>query len=282
MKTIAARLSILVVTLAIAASAFAQESTNTYRGFNEYENIRALITSSGSLVGLDSSVGYDFNQHFGVFGGVPMYFTTSGGFGSGTADLHAAGMGDAYVGAEFFAYGKALKYSSTVTVGLPTGNVEKGFSPGEATIYWTNRFRHSFGRLTPVFSVGVGNSMGIAIGAPSSQPITRALTSTDTIANLQEGAEFDFSRRVYAGGSAYQVYPFNERADATLSKTQLRENGVDTWLGFEPSRVVRLEVGYSRSTTFGLNSLSLHMGFNVGRVLRSLRSAGGPAKPVRG
>jgi hypothetical protein len=47
-----------------------------------------------------------------------------------------------------------------------------------------------------------------------------------------------------------------------------RENGVDTWIGFQPSRVVRPEIGYSRSTIFGLNSLLFKLSLNVGRMLR--------------
>src|SRR3954471_23749548 len=38
-----------------------------YRGFNAYESFRGLVTSSGALLKLDSSLGYDFNRNFGIF-----------------------------------------------------------------------------------------------------------------------------------------------------------------------------------------------------------------------
>ena len=52
------------------------------------------------------------------------------------------------------------------------------------------------------------------------------------------------------------------------SEDRIRENGVDVWLGFEPTRVVRVEAGYSRSLTFALNRFSFNVGLNVGRLFK--------------
>src|SRR5262249_8179724 len=51
-----------------------QEGPPPLKGFNAYENFRGMVNSSGALLKLDSTVGYDFNEHVGVFTGVPLYF----------------------------------------------------------------------------------------------------------------------------------------------------------------------------------------------------------------
>jgi hypothetical protein len=285
-------LCVVFLIASLAASVSAQDSAtplpaatlpkdsiveSRFRGFNEYETFRGLVTSTGSLLKLDSSLGYDFNRNFGIFVGVPLYF--SGSFASNTVgSTHAEGMGDAYLGAELYTFSRIVRYSTSFTVGLPTGSVAKGFSPDKVTADWTNHLRRSFGPLTPTFSIGVGNAVGIGVGAlPTSEVVDRSLTSTGTFVHMEEGAELDVTRRTYIGGAGYHILPFGKQGVAdngnsgeTTASTNsiLRENGIDAWLGFEPTRVLRTEFGYSRSTTFALNSFSFKMVLNVGRMLR--------------
>src|SRR5262249_47519858 len=49
---------------------------DSFKGFNEYEHFRGMINSSGSLIKLDSTLGYDFNRYAGVFVGIPLYFAS--------------------------------------------------------------------------------------------------------------------------------------------------------------------------------------------------------------
>jgi hypothetical protein len=244
----------------------------SFRGFNAYETFRGLVTSSGALLKLDSSVGYDFNRYFGIFAGVPVYFTSSFDAGASAQSVWASGMGDAYVGAELYTFSRVLRYSTSIAVGLPTGDVRKGFSPGNVTVDWTNHFRRSFGRVTPAFSIGAGNSVGIGIGAvPSSELIDRSLTSTGKFVHMEEGADFDLTEQIYVGGAGYHILPFGNRpseSDAGANAIVPRENGFDTWIGFQPKGVVRTEIGYSRSMTFERNSLSFKLGLDVGAMFR--------------
>lgn len=267
------------------------------KGFNEYENFRGMVNSSGSLFKLDSTLGYDFNRYLGVFAGVPLYFANDSSGTPGQTRVHDAGAGDTYFGVEAYAPSRIVNYSTTLTVSAPTGSVSKGFSPGKATIDWNNRFRHRFGRLTPFMASGVGNTV------PDSELVTRNFISLGRVAHFEEGAEFQVVHRVYLGGSAYQIVPFGNQqvfnrfgaavprdgkaheggpapaqpppgntGEPSASGNDLtREHGLDAWVGFEPTRVLRLELGYSRSVTFALNSFSFNVGLNVGKLLRTQR-----------
>ena len=278
------------------------EAPSQIKGFNEYENFRGMINSSGSLFKLDSTLGYDFNRYFGVFTGVPLYFANDSIGTPGQTRVHDAGAGDAYFGVEAYAPSAIVNYSIALTVSAPTGSVSKGFSPGKATIDWNNRFRRRFGRFTPFVSAGVGNTV------PDSELVTRDFISLGRVAHFEEGAEFQVARRVYLGSSAYQIVPFgkqevfnrfdtfvardgkegpgdheggpaanqpppgNSGQPSATGNDLTRERGFDGWLGFEPTRVLRMEFGYSRSVTFALNSFSFTLGLNVGKLLRMQHS----------
>ncbi len=266
----------------------ASQASEPIQGFNAYENFRGMVNSSGTLLKLDSTIGYDFNQYLGVFAGVPLYFASDSSNTPGQTRLHDAGAGDAYFGVDVYAPNRILNFGSTLTISAPTGSVSKGFSPGAATVDWNNRFRHTFGRLTPFVAAGVGNTV------PDSELVTRDFISLGSVSHFEEGAEFQLAKPVYLGGSAFQIVPFGRQqvfnrfatasprdggqgnatpplviASETTGNDLTREHGFDAWIGFEPTRVVRLELGYSRSVTFALNSFSFNVGLNVGKLLRS-------------
>jgi hypothetical protein len=268
----------------------ANQASEPIQGFNAYENFRGMVNSSGTLLKLDSTFGYDFNQYLGVFAGVPLYFASDSSNTPGQTRLHDAGAGDAYFGVDVYAPNRILNFGSTLTISAPTGSVSKGFSPGAATVDWNNRFRHTFGRLTPFVAAGVGNTV------PDSELVTRNFISLGSVSHFEEGAELQLAKPVYLGGSAFQIVPFGKQqvfnrfgtasprddnggqgnagqpslnGASAIGNDLTKEHGFDAWLGFEPTRIVRVELGYSRSVTFALNSFSFNVGLNVGKLLRS-------------
>ncbi len=287
---------------ALGSSSIAQKPTaktdvldDEPKGFTEVETFQGTVNSQSGVMKLDSTVGYDFNKHFGLFAGVPVYFshvasitTTTGTITTTTPASTESGVGNVYAGLTFRAPNPALDYESAITVGGPTGSKTKGLSTGRATVDWDNRFEHSFSHFTPFFEGGLANTV------PDSAFFTRPYTSLGGVSHLEEGANFDLLRRVSVGGSAYQIVPFgNQKVISRLAKQKgtaitgtgkkppfdtpgvtsgsdlTRENGFNAWIAFEPSRLWRLELGYTRSTTFDLNSFAFNLRFNVGKMLRS-------------
>ncbi|HYX53438.1 MAG TPA: hypothetical protein VE783_08290 [Candidatus Limnocylindrales bacterium] len=273
------------------------------RGLTAYEDLRGVFDSAGSLLKVDSSAGYDFNRHLGVFAGLPFYMAHDSINGGPSANPFRSGMGDVYFGADVHLPAGVVDYSTSITLAAPTGRVSDGFSTGHFTADWNNRLRHSFGRVAPYVSAGFGNTV------PDSPQLTRTFSSRGSIFHSEEGLDVNLTRRVYAGGAAYQIIPFGRQEifnrldlvaqtrdgkgggnnhpgtepgdngapgtgitgdQPTIAGNDLtREHGFDAWLGFEPTRVVRMEIGYSRSFTFALNRLSFDVGINIGRLLRT-------------
>jgi hypothetical protein len=106
MKQAFTKLALLAM-LAACRPAFSQ-NVDPQKGFTEYETFQGTVNSDNRVFKIDSTVGWDFNKHFGVFGGVPYYFasvpsstTTTGTTTTTTASSSNHGIGNAYVGMSF-------------------------------------------------------------------------------------------------------------------------------------------------------------------------------------
>jgi hypothetical protein len=265
----------LVALLAACTPAFSQ--TGSGKGFTEYETFQGTVNSDNRVFKIDSTAGWDFNKHFGIYGGVPMYFVN--------VPSSSHGIGDAYVGMAFRASNASLDYAGALNVSAPTGSKSKGLSTGRAGVDFTNRISHSFNRFTPFFTGGLSNMV------PDSTLSTRPFTSLGAVTHLEEGADYQIIKHTYVGASAYQIVPFGNQKifsklvdgggqgknpfdnNAQTSGTGItRENGFNAWVGFEPTPLWQAELGYTRSATFNFNSLAFNLRFNVGRMLRSKKS----------
>ncbi|HEX2328677.1 MAG TPA: hypothetical protein VHN74_08135 [Candidatus Angelobacter sp.] len=280
-----------IIVLAVACLPLpAQTKPDPYKGFTEYETFQGTVNSDSRLFKLDSTIGWDFNKHFGVFGGVPLYFSHASATASGTTTTTTtsnSGIGNAYVGMAFRAPNTPLNYVGAITVSAPTGSTNNGLSSGRAGVDFSNHISHSFNRFTPFVDAGVSNTV------PDSQFSTRPFTSLGLITHWEEGADFEVVKHTYVGASGYQILPFGNQKvfsklvdkgqggggtgsgnsfdnNAVSSGNDLtRENGFNAWVGFEPTPLWRAEVGFTRSMTFDLNSIAFNLRFNVGRMLRS-------------
>src|SRR5690349_23311513 len=108
-KTIA-----LLALLIACRPAFSQNPIDTQKGFTEFETFQGTLNSDSKLFKIDSTVGWDFNKHFGVFGGVPFYYATTpaGTTSTGTtaAGTSNSGIGNVYAGMAFRAPNQKLDY----------------------------------------------------------------------------------------------------------------------------------------------------------------------------
>lgn len=288
--------SLVLLAILGADLSFAQTGTlpdANQKGFTEIESFQGTVNSSDKVMKLDSTAGYDFNKHFGMFAGLPVYFSSASGTATTTGTTSTgtgAGVGNFYLGMAFRAPNPALNYASTITAGAPTGSTKKGLSSGRGTIDWSNHFDHSFSRLTPFLEAGLANTV------PDSILVTRPFTSLGAIGHFEEGAEYELVRHFSVGGSAYEITSFGNQKifsklvqagqtrtvsgkshgfDTTFASSGnglTRENGASAWVAFQPTQILRAELGYTHSATFALDSFSFNLGLNVGRLLRTKNS----------
>jgi hypothetical protein len=261
------------------------------KGFTGFEEFQGTVNSDSKIFKLDSNAGYDFNQHFGVFAGMPLYFANTqttttqvnGTATTTTTNVTNNGIGNAYFGFAMRAPSKTLDYGSTVTFSAPTGSTSKGFSSGRANFDWDNRFEHAFNRLTPFFDGGLANAV------PDTGLSTKPFTSLGLLTHLEEGGDFELVKHFSVGGSGYEIVPFGNQkvfskivgkgqsgkgkgknsfdlAAETSGSGLTRENGFNSWVAFDPTPLWRLQVGFSRSATYDLNSFGFNLRMNLGKA----------------
>ena len=290
MKTLLRAVCFLaMVAVTIPACGQYEPTPDFQKGFTGYESFQGSVNSDSRMFKLDSNAGYDFNKHFGLFAGMPLYFANTqttitqvnGTATTTTSNVTNNGIGNAYFGLAMRAPNKTLDYSSTATFAAPTGSTSKGLSSGRANVDWTNRVEHSFDRLTPFVEGGVSNAV------PDSELFTRPFTSLGLVTHFEEGGEFEVIKHFAVGGSGFEIVPFGnqkifsklvgkgqsgngknsfDQAAETSGSGLTRENGFNSWIAFEPTPVWRVELGFSRSATFDLNSIAFNIKMNVGKL----------------
>jgi len=170
------------------------------RGLATYTLFQGSADSQGQVMKWDSSLGYNFNQHFGVDFGVPVYFVRNSGT-STTSSGANNGVGNVYLDARAKFNNPAVNYDTVLTGDAPTGDSSKGMSTGRATFDWSNHFDRAFGRWTPFGDIGVGNTI------TDTRFFTRPFTTLGFDTHMEGGARYDLGKIFSLGASGYAALP---------------------------------------------------------------------------
>jgi len=270
------------------------------RGVIFYERFLGSTNTLGNLFRLDTTVGYSFNKHFSVDGGLPLFFVRPSGTATalgGIADTND--IGNAYLELRFVAPNPAINYACALTGAAPTGDKNRGLSTGRVTVDWTNRVDRSFSRLTPFGAIGFANTV-------SDTPLfVRPYTTLGFITHLEGGALYRVTRFLDIGAGAYAIEPAGQQTIVselvTKSSTMpagsgknggrsgkqgafettpisvgsadlVRDNGFSLWGSAHLSKALTLQAGYTRSVHYALNTVTFGIGVNLGSVVKSMTS----------
>jgi hypothetical protein len=268
-----------VVCIALAACAIAQSlpqpAAHDSTGFTAFAAFGGTTNSEGQIYDLVGSMGYDFTPHFGADLGVPFYFIrASSSAGGGSTN----GVGDPFLDLRLKFPNQLINYGSKLTGFVPLGDSKQGLSTGRATFDWTNHFDHSFSSLTPFANVGIANT------TVSTGMFVRPYTTLGFNTHFEGGGTYDLGRFFKLGASGYDISPsgqqtvfsrvhgngqvqhrrfFNGSQQTQGSADIAQDDGFSTWVDATPGRVVNLELGFTRSMHFDLNSVSFTIGFNL-------------------
>ena len=267
-----------------AAQAAPTQSGNDDKGFTSYVQFAGTSNSDGQVYKLDPSVGYNFSGHFGMDVGIPVYFVRASSTTAGTTSTN--GIGNPYLDVRVKYLNPLLNFGSILTGYAPAGDSKKGLSTGRGTFDWTNHFDRSFSSLTPFAEVGIANTI------TDSLLFERPFTTFGFNTHLQGGVKYSLWKIFSVGASGYDILPTGQQT--VFSKVQggssnslsshkpvflnnqqttgtadiAHDDGFSTWIGASPGRAVDLELGFTRSLHYDLNSVSFSIGLNLGRLYR--------------
>jgi hypothetical protein len=265
-------------------------------GWTFNQQYRGGVSSLGQNTVLDLSGGYNFNEHFGIDVGIPLYFVHRE-FQNLPQGVTPAGWnnsaGDLYLNLRFNAPNKVLNYSSQARTFAPTGSFENGFSTGRVTVDWNNRVDRRFGAITPFAEISLGNTIA------DRHYLVRPFRSFGFASQIEGGADVKVASNVFVGGSWYGVLPsgtqkiysqyvtrregfvplpvtdsrYFETAFTTIGPSSIaKDRGLAGWVSVKTNRNVDFELGYTRSTHYDLDTLSFRIGFNAGSLVRRMSS----------
>ena len=268
-----------------AAQAAPAQSVNDDKGFTSYVQFAGTSNSDGQVYKLDPSVGYNFSGHFGMDVGIPVYFVRASSTTAGITSTN--GIGNPYLDVRLKYLNPLLNFSSILTGYAPAGDSKKGLSTGRGTFDWTNHFDRSFSSLTPFAEVGIANTI------TDSLLFERPFTTFGFNTHLQGGAKYNLWKIFNVGASGYDILPTGQQT--VFSKVQggssnpaspshksvflnnqqttgtadiAHDDGFSTWIEAKPGSVLDMELGFTRSIQYDLNSVSFSLGLNLGRLYR--------------
>ena len=288
------RISILAIAVisALAAISAAQSqpvpAMQGERGITSYMIFGGTANSAGQVYELNTNVGYDFSSHFGAAVGAPIYFLRPSSTATGSSSVN--GLGDPYVNFHIKYPSPAINFASGLTGTAPVGNSKKGLSTGRATFDWTSHFDHSFSQLTPFAEIGIANTI------MDSRLFVRPYTTLGLNTHFQLGANYDLWKFVSVGASGYDIVPhgqqtvfsrvnpaaagagnpgsihsgrvFENNQQTTGSATIAQDHGFSAWIDANPGKTVDLELAFTRSMVYDLNSVAFNIGINLGKLYR--------------
>ncbi len=257
----------------------AQES-----GFTSYIEFGGTTNSDGQIYELNSNVGYDFNAHFGAVVGAPIYFVRPA---ASTGAASANGFGDPYLALRLKYPGSTVNFGTALTGTVPVGNSKEGLSTGRATFDWTNRIDRDFSGLTPFVELGIANTTA------QSRLFLRPYTTLGFNTHILGGASYNVWKFVSLGASGYDILPSgqqtvfsrvipgqasgvgkghgpaflnNQQTTGTASLAQ--DDGYSIFVEGNPRPAIDLELGFTRSFVYNLNSVSFSIGINLAQLYR--------------
>lgn len=263
----------------------------TIKGFTLVQRFEGSTSEGTTIVDMNTALGYNFSEHFGIGVGVPVFFLAPDGQ-PGIAS-NTTGLGNISIGVHSDFDLGPISYSSSITAAFPTANTTKGLSSGRVIVDWDNRFEHSWGIFTPYVDVSLGNGINnVAMASAIQGRVQRPYITLGKEMQFEGGIDVKLAKKVTLGASGYNVVPWGkqkvyswvvrrgtvgtgknrrERVYETMAVSEGssdldRDNGFNTAVGFQATRTIGLNFGFSRSVRFESNSVSFGAGFNLSRL----------------
>ena len=238
-----------------------------------WENLQAATNSEGQTYLSDTSVALALSQRVTLSAGLPIYDVPGG-----------AGLGDIY------ARLNVARPMSWATLGLqftataPTGNTSLGLSTGRFTGDFTGRLSRWLGPLHPFVAAGIANTV------PETLYYLRQYTSLGLVGHVEAGSGLWLTPTVSVGASGYDILPSGQqkifshgqngattgkgpaflRAGETVGGADLaRDDGVNAWAAWRPQQGLALELSYSHSARYALNTVAISLGYNLANLFGS-------------
>lgn len=272
-----------------------------------YIDFGGSTNSSGHIFEIGFSAGYQFNDRVSVNARVPFYFvsatttSTSAGAGEQQTTLTDHGIGDPSFSLLLRFPNHVLNYKTGVTTWVPVANTSSGFTTGSVLVDWSNQVNRPIGRLLPFAQVDIANTV------PDTPLFLLPYTAQGFNARFEAGMKVALTKIIRPGASLYYVLPSGQQhlysrevaasgsggggtsggmgagmgggmgagnpdgfmtEHVTVGNDLTRDHGFSTWLTANLPHFIDLQIGFTRSYNYNLNTVSFGVGFDPLAALR--------------
>ena len=248
------------------------------KGFTLFEEFRGSTSNQGQFTILDTSVGYDFNDHVGIDIGVPYYFfRATPHLVPGERHYWDNTVGDPYADLRLSFNNRVLNYATIFSFSVPVQETG-AFSTGRVGLDWFNHFDRPIGPFTPYVNAGISN--GLLDTRLLGQPfrIVDSFTSLGFLADGEAGLTMKVFKRAVIGGSYYALQPWGSQKVFTANgvtnfflqpngpgdvSNLTHDRGYSAFVRFNPTRFMYIEPAYVHSLKLNTDAATLTVGFDL-------------------
>lgn len=279
------------------ASAQSPSSPNVI-AFAQYQG---STSSLGMVMSLTADLGYQFSDRFAAEIGVPLLLVRSPFSPVVNHDWYwQAAIGEPYLDIRYMRPYHKVKLTSIATVTFPIANMNRIFGTSRFGADLFNHVQETFGDLTPFLNVGVSNGAVNRFVMPRPYTEARPYQSLGFLSDYEGGLEFKRHKGILQnfglGGSLYDLLPVgpqkvfsrfvlpysslagdghhNRFFDSTFEtvgpSTIARDNGYSGWLDITRWHPIDLQLGYTHSVHYVLDTYTVTLTFDAGALAKKL------------
>ncbi len=221
-----------------------------------------------------------------------------------TTTLTDRGIGDPSFALLLSFPNRVLDYKTGVTTWVPIADMNSGFTTGSVLVDWTHHLSRPVGRLRPFSQIDIANTVpdtplfllpytaqgfNARFEGGTKFRITKILSAGGSFYYvLPSGQQHLYSREFHTagqggsggsgtsggmGGPGAQAHASGNRygfmtQEVTVGNDLTRDRGFSTWLSAALPHFVDVEIGFTRSYGYDLNTVSFGVGFDPVQALR--------------
>jgi hypothetical protein len=299
--------AVLVAALLAPSLASAQTSPQSAspsslpaEGPTAFLQVQGNSTPLGLVIGYDVDIGYNLTSHLGADVGFPFVSVRSPLTLVANHDwMWTTLVAEPYVAVHYTTTKSGANITSVLTGTIPAANMIRIFSTGRFGVDWFNHIEPEeaiFKGFTPFANLGASNGAVNRFYMPRPYTSARPYQTLGFMGDFEGGATYEVRKHYKIGASAYAIVPAGPQkvfsrlvtpgssvvgdghhgrtfysAFETVGHEEIdRDNGFSGWLELTSAQNVNVQIGYTRSVKYALDSVTLVVKLDATSLIRTI------------
>jgi hypothetical protein len=257
-------------------------------------------TPLGLVIAYDIDIGYNLTSHLGADIGFPFVSVRSPLTLEANRDfMWTTLVAEPYVAVHYTTTKAGANITSVLTGTIPAANSIRIFSTGRFGVDWFNHIEPEgavFKGFRPFLNAAASNGAVNRFYMPRPYTTGRPYQTLGFMGDFEGGATYEVRKHYKIGASAYAIVPAGPQkvfsrlvtpgssvvgdanhgrvfysAFETVGHEEIdRDNGYSGWLELTSARNVNVQIGYTRSVKYALDSLTLVVNLDATALMRTI------------